>query len=111
MATNKFNNNILLTGLNQIQAQNPELAIEETKGIFLAPLESDEEPDLEILGINLIMDQPKGVAYWVILLCGSDSREYANRLSELDPDLEVLIQDLQGTRNGMELFNITIIAG
>jgi len=63
MATNKFNNNILLTGLNQIQAQNPELAIEETKGIFLAPLESDEELDLEILGINLTMDQPKGVAY------------------------------------------------
>lgn len=111
MATNKFNHNLLLTGLNQIQEQNPKLAIDEAKGIFLAPLESDEELDIEILGINLIMDQPKGVAYWVILLCGSDSREYANRLYESDQDMEVLIQDLLGTRNGMELFTITVIAG
>lgn len=111
MATNKFNHNILLTGLNKIQEQNPELAIEETKGIFIAPFESDEDLDIEILSINLTMDQQKGVAYWVILLCGSDSREYADKLYESDQDMEVLIQDLQGTRNGMELFNITVIAG
>lgn len=111
MATNKFNHNILLTGLNQIQEQNPKLAIDEAKGIFLAPFESDEELDIEILSINLTMDTQKEVAYWVIILCGSDSQEYANRLYESDQDMEVLIQDLMGTRNGMELFTITVIAG
>lgn len=110
MQTNKSNINNLLSGLNKIQEQNPELDIEQTQDIFLDPFKSNKDLDIEILSINLTFDQEKGVAYWVILLCGSDSRRYANTIYESDMDMEVLIQDLQGTRNGMELFTITVIA-
>lgn len=110
MQTNKSNINNLLSGLNKIQEQNPELDIEQTQDMFLDPFKSNKDLDIEILSINLTFDQEKGVAYWVILLCGSDSRRYANTIYEYDMDMEVLIHDLQGTRNGMELFTITVIA-
>lgn len=110
MQTNKSNINNLLSGLNKIQEQNPELDIEQTQDIFLDPFKSNKDLDIEILSINLTLDQENGVAYWVILLCGSDSRRYANTIYESDMDMEVLIHDLQGTRNGMELFTITVIA-
>lgn len=110
MQTNKSNINNLLSGLNKIQEQNPELDIEQTQDMFLDPFKSNKDLDIEILSINLTLDQENGVAYWVILLCGSDSRRYANTIYESDMDMEVLIHDLQGTRNGMELFTITVIA-
>lgn len=111
MATNKFNQEILLKGFKQIQSQHPDWAIEEAQGIFLDPFEEEQDLDLEILCINLFDDPDEFNVYWLILLCGPDSKNYADKIYEADQTLEVNIVDLNGTRNGMELYNILVIAG
>lgn len=113
MATNKSNFNSLLTELTRIQEQYPNLEIMGAQPIFTQELEDASNPDfdLEILGLHLTNVQPNGFVIWTIICCGSYANDYATHIAEGDPDLSVFLHDLQGTKDGMEIFNITIIAG
>lgn len=116
MANNKSNINKLLTAINKLQDQYKDLTLD--PNIFTAPFETrlisqriSKEMDIEILNINLFHDTEKAVCYWQIICCGSDSHKYAEELAEYDSGNTVFCHDLEGTRNGMELFSITLIAG
>lgn len=109
MTNNKSNTfNTLITAIDQLQKQHPDLVIDPL--LFTFPFKKPEELDLKILSINLFHDQEKEVFYYQILCCGSDAHRYAEELSWADPDISVFCHSLQGTRDGMEIFSITIIS-
>lgn len=105
---NDLNIEFLNTAIRNLQNQQ-HLHLSLDALVFTLPFEGDKELDIEILNINLFEDTEKAVFYWQILCCGSDSRLYAEELSR-DTDCTVFCHDLEGTRNGMELFSITLIA-
>lgn len=109
MTNNKSNISTLNTAIDQLQKQHPELDLDPV--VFTFPFRKPKELDLKILSINLFHDQEVEVFYWQILCCGSDAHSYAEELSWTDPDFSVFCHSLQGTRKGMDLFSITLIAG
>ena len=108
MTNNKSNIDTLNTAISQLQKQHPELDLDPS--IFTFPLEKPKELDLKILNINLFHDQEVEVFYWQIICCGSDAHRYAEELYLSDPSISVFCRSLHGTRNGMDLFSITIIS-
>lgn len=117
MATNKQNFNFLLSNLNKIQEQYPELAIMEAQPIFTTALENEnnEDLDLAIIGLHFTEHPEKKFVIWTIICCGSDSRKYAELIQEEDSNNTVLIHDEEGTTSigpiWGELYTITILAG
>jgi len=93
----------------KIQEHNPNLDIENATPCFTDPLEPLK--DLTIHSLHFTFIKERQICIWTIICSGSDARNYANNLAEDEPLNSVLIQDLEGTINGSELFNITVIAG
>ena len=95
--------------LAKIQKRYPNFDIENASGYFTDPLEPLQ--DLTIHGLHFTFIKERLICIWTIICSGSDARNYAHNLAEDEPLNSVLIQDLEGTINGSELFNITVIAG
>lgn len=108
MTNNKSNIDTLVTGINQLQKQHPELDLDPS--IFTFPFEDSEGWDIKILSINLFHDAEEAVCYWQILCCGSDAPKYAKVICNFGLSFSSLCHSLEGTRNGMDLFSITIIS-
>lgn len=95
--------------MTKIQKHYPDFDIENASGYFTDPLEPLQ--DLTIHSLHFTFIKERLICIWTIICSGSYARNYADNLAGDEPLNSVFIQDLEGTVNGSELFNITVIAG